>query len=97
MTARLLRVANSPMYNLSGRAISTVSRAVVMLGFDAVRSLCLSIAVVEAVAHGACKLRPFGNASALTCASWPLACPGAGAWARCWSMPWKGKWMTIRG
>ncbi|HEB99904.1 MAG TPA: HDOD domain-containing protein [Thiotrichales bacterium] len=57
MTARLLRVANSPMYNLSGRSISTVSRAVVMLGFDAVRSLCLSIAVVEAVARGSCKAR----------------------------------------
>ncbi|WJW76333.1 HDOD domain-containing protein [Thiohalobacter sp. IOR34] len=57
MTARLLRIANSPLYNLAGKRISTVSRAVVMLGFDTVRSLCLSIAVVESVARGAQKAR----------------------------------------
>jgi len=57
MTARLLRIANSPLYNLTGKHISTVSRAVVMLGFNTVRSLCLSIAVVESVAEGAHKER----------------------------------------
>ncbi|MFP5506966.1 MAG: HDOD domain-containing protein [Gammaproteobacteria bacterium] len=49
MTARLLRVANSPVYSVLGRNISTVSRAVVLLGFDTVRSLCLSIAVIDAL------------------------------------------------
>lgn len=59
MTARLLRVANSPMYGLSqsGRGVSTVSRAVVLLGFDTVRSLCLSIAVIDALSSGAQKTR----------------------------------------
>lgn len=59
MTARLLRVANSPIYGLSqsGRAISTVSRAVVLLGFDTVRSLCLTIAVIDALGSGAQKTR----------------------------------------
>lgn len=59
MTARLLRVANSPIYGLtqSGRAISTVSRAVVLLGFDTVRSLCLTLAVVDALGDSAQKSR----------------------------------------
>lgn len=57
MTARLLRVANSPMFNPIGRAISTVSRAVVVLGFDEVRSICLSIAIVESLLRGKQKER----------------------------------------
>jgi HD-like signal output (HDOD) protein len=52
MTARLLRIANSPLFNVTGRTISTVSRAVVLLGFDEVRSICLSIAVVESMLKG---------------------------------------------
>ena len=52
MTARMLRVANSPYYNPAKNSISTVSRAVVMLGFDVVRSICLSIAVVETLLKG---------------------------------------------
>ncbi len=57
MTARLLRIANSPLFNVTGRSISTVSRAVVLLGFDEVRSICLSIAVVESMLKGAQKER----------------------------------------
>lgn len=57
MTARLLRVANSPIYSLPGRSISTVSRAVVLLGFDTVRSLCLSIAIIESLGNSARKAR----------------------------------------
>ena len=59
MTARLLRVANSPMYCLSqsGRSVSTVSRAVVLLGFDTVRSLCLSIAIIDALSNSSQKSR----------------------------------------
>ncbi len=52
LTARLLRIANSPLFNVTGRSISTVSRAVVLLGFDEVRSICLSIAVVESMLKG---------------------------------------------
>lgn len=57
MTARLLRVANSPIYSPAGRGISTVSRAVVLLGFNTVRSLCLSIAVIDSLETGAQKTR----------------------------------------
>lgn len=57
MTARVLRVANSPLYNPGGHRISTISRAVVVLGFDAVRSICLSIAVVEAIGNARSKER----------------------------------------
>lgn len=52
MTAKLLRIANSPLYAQSGRGVSTVSRAVIMLGFEAVRGICLSIAVVESLVQG---------------------------------------------
>ena len=52
MTARLLRVANSPIFNPMGKTISTVSRAVVVLGFQEVRSICLAIAVVESMLRG---------------------------------------------
>jgi len=57
MTAKLLRVANSPIFNPMGRAISTVSRAVVVLGFQEVRTICLSIAVVESMLKGKQKER----------------------------------------
>ncbi len=52
MTAKLLRVANSPIFNPVGKTISTVSRAVVVLGFQEVRSICLSIAIVESILKG---------------------------------------------
>lgn len=57
MTARVLRVANSPFYSSGGHRISTISRAVVVLGFDAVRSICLSIAVVGAIGNARSKER----------------------------------------
>lgn len=57
MTARLLRIANSPVFNITGRTISTVSRAIVLLGFDEVRTICLSIAVVESMLKGPQKER----------------------------------------
>ena len=57
MTAKLLRVANSPVFNPMGRTVSTVSRAVVVLGFQEVRAICLSIAVVESMLKGKQKQR----------------------------------------
>lgn len=48
LTNKLLRVANSAHYH-SGRggAVSTVSRAIVVLGFDVVRSLAMSLLLFE--------------------------------------------------
>ena len=47
MTARVLKMANSAYYNLSGTRISTVSRAVMFLGYDTIRSICLSSGVFQ--------------------------------------------------
>ncbi|MBI4988532.1 MAG: HDOD domain-containing protein [Rhodocyclales bacterium] len=52
MTAKLLRIANSVIFNTSGIHITTVSRAVVMLGFDMVRQVALSVAFVDALLRG---------------------------------------------
>ncbi len=52
MTARVLKLANTIIYNPRTQRISTVSRAVVVLGFNVVRNLCLSIALVDALVQG---------------------------------------------
>lgn len=57
MTARVLKLANSTFYNPGNRSVSTVTRAIVMLGFDTVRTMCLSIALVDSLVKGAQKER----------------------------------------
>lgn len=57
LTAKVLRVANSAYYNPGGNQISMVSRAVMILGFEAVRSICTSIAVIEALLRGPVRQR----------------------------------------
>ncbi len=52
MTARVLRMANSAYYNPSSQRINTVSRAVVLLGFNVVRSIALSISLIDTVLTG---------------------------------------------
>lgn len=52
MTARILKAANSFFYNPSRREINTITRAVVLLGFESIRSLCMSIAMVESLGKG---------------------------------------------
>lgn len=44
--------SNSTYFNPAGHAIRTISRAVVVLGFDVVKSLCLSIALINALLKG---------------------------------------------
>ena len=46
LTARLLRIANSPMYGLSTQ-VETVSRAVAVLGMKQVRDLALASAAIK--------------------------------------------------
>lgn len=53
MTTRLLRMANGVLFNPGGGRISTVSRAIIVLGFDTVRDICLSIAVIDGLLSGA--------------------------------------------
>lgn len=52
MTARVLKLANSPYFNPRRQGISTVSRAVVILGFDTVRAMCLTITLVDSFVQG---------------------------------------------
>lgn len=47
MTARVLKLVNTIYYNPSSKPISTVSRAIQLIGFDTVRSICLSIALID--------------------------------------------------
>ena len=47
MTARVLKMANSAYYNVGLKKINTVSRAVMFLGFDTIRSICLSSGVFQ--------------------------------------------------
>ncbi len=52
MASRLLRIAGSSLFNLQGRKIETISAAIVLIGFDAVRELAVSLALIEHVLQG---------------------------------------------
>lgn len=52
MTARILRLANSVYYNPSGQPVNTISRAIVFLGFNVVRSMAITIAILEPMLKG---------------------------------------------
>ncbi len=49
LTSQILKIANSVQYNPSNNSISTISRAIVLLGFRGVRSLCISLMVVDSL------------------------------------------------
>ena len=57
LTARVLRIANTVGYNPSGRRIQTISKAILQLGGDAIRNICLGVALVESLLHGRRKER----------------------------------------
>lgn len=52
LTSKLLRLVNSAVYGQYGGTITTVSRAVLILGFDAIRTAALSIAIFEHLKSG---------------------------------------------
>ena len=66
LTQRLLRCANSPLYRTRDAApVTTVSRALVLLGFDQIRSLALSMLLVDSLLEGRrarSVMRDFGQA-----------------------------------
>ncbi len=66
LTQRLLRCANSPLYRTRDAApVTTVSRALVLLGFDQIRTLALSMLIVDSLVEGRrarSVLRDFGQA-----------------------------------
>lgn len=57
MTARVLKLANSTFYNPIGGDISTVSRAVMVLGFNAVQNMSMSISLVDSFVRGSSRER----------------------------------------
>ena len=52
MTARVLKAANSAYYRPGRGQINTISRAVVVLGLEVVRSLSLAVTLVESLVSG---------------------------------------------
>ncbi|MBK1640822.1 histidine kinase [Chromatium okenii] len=57
LTARVLKLANSIFYNPNGVVISTVTRAIVVLGFNVVRDICLAVRLIEELVKGAARDR----------------------------------------
>ncbi|MGL5666236.1 MAG: HDOD domain-containing protein, partial [Shewanella sp.] len=49
LTSRILRVANSAIYHKGSTQISTVSRAAIVLGFDAVRNICITAQLLSSL------------------------------------------------
>ncbi len=49
LTARILKFANSSFYSSIGTATSTITRALVILGFESVRELSLSLAIIDSL------------------------------------------------
>lgn len=49
LTAKLLRIGNSPFYNPSRQKISTISRAIVILGMEIIRELTLACSFFESI------------------------------------------------
>ncbi|MBU0729558.1 MAG: HDOD domain-containing protein [Proteobacteria bacterium] len=53
MTAKVLKLANTAFYNPSNKSISTISRAIMLMGFDKVRAITLTVALVESIVRSA--------------------------------------------
>lgn len=49
LTSKVLRIANSVYYNPSQEPIRTLSRAIVLIGFDNVRQIALSVGLIDAL------------------------------------------------
>ncbi|BCE03281.1 HDOD domain-containing protein [Marinicellulosiphila megalodicopiae] len=49
ITSQVLRVANSVQYNPTAVSISTISKAAVYIGFQEVKSICLSVSVIDSL------------------------------------------------
>lgn len=47
LTAKVLKLANSPLFCQQGRKAQTIGSAVVLLGFDAVRDLAITLSIVN--------------------------------------------------
>lgn len=52
MAAKVLQIANSPVFNLQNRTIETIGEAVVLVGFNSIRELAISVSVLEELKKG---------------------------------------------
>lgn len=52
LTTKVLKLANSAFHNPSRQSISTISRAIVVLGFDLVADIALGVSLVDAMLSG---------------------------------------------
>lgn len=57
MTARVLKLANSAFYNPARQNISTISRAIVVLGLDVVSNMAIAIRLVDGLVAGGVRMR----------------------------------------
>jgi len=57
MTAKVLKLANSAFYNSARQGVSTISRAIVVLGFNAVADMALAIALIDTLLASGVKSR----------------------------------------
>ena len=55
LTQRVLRLANSAMYSVFGQDISTVSKAVIVLGTDSIGHLALGLKLIEGLSSASAK------------------------------------------
>ncbi len=78
MTTKVLRLANSAYFNHAHQGINTVSRAIVVLGFDPVAQLALSVALIDALLGGGVRSRVHQEmARSFSCGPGPLGDPAA--------------------
>src|SRR5574337_1270393 len=52
LTTKVLKLANSAFYNPTRQGVSTISRAIVLLGFDLVADIALGVSLVDALLAG---------------------------------------------
>ncbi|TVT46773.1 MAG: HDOD domain-containing protein [Denitromonas halophila] len=57
MTTKVLRLANSAYFNSARQGVGTISRAIVVLGFDVVADLAVGIALVDGLLKGGVRKR----------------------------------------
>ena len=49
LTSKVLKIANSAYHNAAGSEITTISRAVVQLGFKGIKAICLSVMMIDSL------------------------------------------------
>jgi HD-like signal output (HDOD) protein len=66
LTSQILRLANSAMYNRSGRPILSVAHAIILLGWDRVRNMVSTVRFIEHFVERSAGLRELMLLSVLT-------------------------------